>query len=239
MKYIAHRGASVERQENTLDSLILAAHLGAYACECDIRKTADGVFVLFHDQTLERFTGTPDLVEKLTARQMCEKLEAVGCKLTLFSELKSKDFGDSFVLCDIGNDYWECNDRFFQMLAESSVRVICGVHAVKEARLASKYFPPEQILAFMQGDTVSLAVEFQRAGAGIIRLWENWLDHITPADVKKGCEGVEVWIMSNHPKTRLDGSEESLLRLQSLGADGVLLNDIRMACEFGKRQENR
>ncbi len=57
MKFIAHRGASKEKLENTIDSLILAAEMGAYAAECDIRKTSDGVFVLFHDTDLKRLTG--------------------------------------------------------------------------------------------------------------------------------------------------------------------------------------
>ncbi len=41
MKFIAHRGASKEKLENTIDSLILAAEIGAYAAECDIRMATE------------------------------------------------------------------------------------------------------------------------------------------------------------------------------------------------------
>ena len=40
IKFIAHRGASVEAQENTLEAIRLGATLGAYACEADLRITA-------------------------------------------------------------------------------------------------------------------------------------------------------------------------------------------------------
>lgn len=235
MKYIAHRGASVEAQENTRDAIRLAAKLGAYACECDLRKTADSQIVLFHDNSLKRLTGASSLVKDLTVSQMRELLRTADKALTLFCELSAEDLGNSFVLCDIGNDGWECDDAFFAMLRSAPVRVICGVHQVAEAHLASKYFPPEQILAFMQGDTVSLAKEFFEAGAGIIRLWENQLDRITPADLKCACPDAEVWIMSHDPKTKHNGSEESLAKLERLGADGVLLNDIRLAIEYDKK----
>ena len=58
MKLIAHRGASLERPENSLESLILASELGAYAVECDVRATADGEYVLFHDDNLARLGGS-------------------------------------------------------------------------------------------------------------------------------------------------------------------------------------
>ena len=54
MKYIAHRGASLIRQENTVESLVCGAELGAYAVECDIRVTADGRYIIFHDPDLAR-----------------------------------------------------------------------------------------------------------------------------------------------------------------------------------------
>ena len=54
MKFVAHRGASIEAQENTLEALRLGARLGAYACECDIRVTKDKSYVLFHDSDLVR-----------------------------------------------------------------------------------------------------------------------------------------------------------------------------------------
>src|SRR5829696_8554802 len=53
---IAHRGAPGSAPENTMPAFQLAARQGADAFELDVRLTADGVPVVFHDLTLERTT---------------------------------------------------------------------------------------------------------------------------------------------------------------------------------------
>lgn len=55
-RVIGHRGAAGSAPENTLESLRAAARLGARCVEFDAKLTADGVVVLFHDETLERTT---------------------------------------------------------------------------------------------------------------------------------------------------------------------------------------
>lgn len=65
---VGHRGAcrtqdACGASENSLESIRLAEALGAQAVELDVRVTADGVPVLFHDERL-----TPDLVRGLHCR---------------------------------------------------------------------------------------------------------------------------------------------------------------------------
>ena len=60
---MAHRGASADCPENTLSSIKEAAKQGAPVVEFDVRETSDGVLVLFHDRTFERFTGKKNTVE--------------------------------------------------------------------------------------------------------------------------------------------------------------------------------
>ena len=62
----AHRGASEYAPENTMSSFYLGLHMGANGIETDIRKTKDGVLVLFHDKTLERVMDREGQVEDLT-----------------------------------------------------------------------------------------------------------------------------------------------------------------------------
>ncbi|HYI60672.1 MAG TPA: glycerophosphodiester phosphodiesterase [Acidimicrobiales bacterium] len=50
---IAHRGASVAHRENTVAAFAAAGPLGADAVELDARRTADGVIVVHHDDTLD------------------------------------------------------------------------------------------------------------------------------------------------------------------------------------------
>lgn len=53
---VAHRGVPKELAENTLASFALAIEQGADMLETDLRFTADGEIVLFHDETVERTT---------------------------------------------------------------------------------------------------------------------------------------------------------------------------------------
>lgn len=61
----AHRGASRDRAENTLEAFALALEVGANALETDCRVTADGVVALVHDETLLRVAGRQERVDAL------------------------------------------------------------------------------------------------------------------------------------------------------------------------------
>jgi len=53
----AHRGASEYCPENTMLSFYTGVYMGANGIETDVRRTKDGVLVLFHDKTPERVCG--------------------------------------------------------------------------------------------------------------------------------------------------------------------------------------
>lgn len=59
---IGHRGASGHRPENTLAAFIQALEMGADAIELDVRRSADGQWVVFHDDSLERTTNGQGIV---------------------------------------------------------------------------------------------------------------------------------------------------------------------------------
>lgn len=60
---VAHRGGAGLAPENTLAAFDRAHALGADVVELDVRLTADGVVVVFHDETTDRITGAPGTVE--------------------------------------------------------------------------------------------------------------------------------------------------------------------------------
>ena len=62
----AHRGASAYAPENTMAAFRLGVAMGANGIETDIRRTRDGVPVLFHDESLLRLTGTDRKIVDLT-----------------------------------------------------------------------------------------------------------------------------------------------------------------------------
>jgi hypothetical protein len=69
---IVHRGASAFAPENTLEAYAAAMDQGADGCEIDLRRTRDGVIVLFHDDMLDQLTPAFGVVGDLTYRQLLD-----------------------------------------------------------------------------------------------------------------------------------------------------------------------
>lgn len=63
---IVHRGAAAFATENTLEAYAAAMDYGADGCEVDVRRTADGVLVLFHDDMLDHLTDGFGTVNGIT-----------------------------------------------------------------------------------------------------------------------------------------------------------------------------
>lgn len=62
---VAHRGASSDLAEHTLDAYVRAVDSGADALECDVRLTRDGHLVCVHDRTVNRTSDGRGVVSEL------------------------------------------------------------------------------------------------------------------------------------------------------------------------------
>ena len=67
---LAHRGASGERRENTLEAFRYAAGLGADAVELDVRATADGQLAVIHNARVRAGLRGLRRVSELTLAQL-------------------------------------------------------------------------------------------------------------------------------------------------------------------------
>ena len=75
---IAHRGASGELLENTLEACLRAVALGAPMLEVDVQLAADGELMVVHDWDLRRLAADRRLVERLTAAELGAVALALG-----------------------------------------------------------------------------------------------------------------------------------------------------------------
>jgi glycerophosphoryl diester phosphodiesterase len=69
---VAHRGASAQAPENTMEAFRLGVEAGADAIELDVHLTADGQLAVIHDDTLDRTTDRTGAIRDLTMDQVRE-----------------------------------------------------------------------------------------------------------------------------------------------------------------------
>jgi glycerophosphoryl diester phosphodiesterase len=67
---MAHRGGAIEHLENSMPAFEACVAMGYRYLETDVRVTADGVLVVFHDASLERVTDQKGRVEHLSWEQV-------------------------------------------------------------------------------------------------------------------------------------------------------------------------
>lgn len=67
---MAHRGATAFGVENSLGACVAALDYGADGCAVDLRRTRDGVLILFHDDTLDRLTDGFGRVDQASYREL-------------------------------------------------------------------------------------------------------------------------------------------------------------------------
>ncbi|MGK5171741.1 glycerophosphodiester phosphodiesterase [Geodermatophilus sp. CPCC 205761] len=67
---MAHRGGAIEHLENSLPAFEACVALGYRYLETDVRVTADGVPIVFHDAVLDRVTDRTGRVDQLPWREI-------------------------------------------------------------------------------------------------------------------------------------------------------------------------
>ena len=96
---ISHRGIATEAPENTLPAYELAAKKGFKYVETDIRATADGVWVLTHDNSLKRMTGFSGKCEQMTFKEVRSHPVIKGAGAKKYKNLLTPSFEEYLGVC--------------------------------------------------------------------------------------------------------------------------------------------
>lgn len=141
---IAHRGASEQARENTLESFERAIAIGADAIECDIRRTACGTIVVHHDPVVEGSTMPIALQDYREVRRRAANAgyeiptldQAVAMcagRIALDIELKESGYEEAVVAQVL--DRYSADHAIFKSFRDSTVARVRQIDSALQAGL--------------------------------------------------------------------------------------------------------
>lgn len=229
----AHRGASEYLPENTLLAFYTGIYMGANGIETDVRRTKDGVLVLFHDKTLERVTGDPRRVEECTLEELmtldvqkngfCDKIVVFEDFLGKFAfrditfAIELKGEGVERDTADLLRKYGLLEKAVITSFKLDYLKNFISYAPEFEFGLLTKEVTPE-----LEADLLSLGAT-----------------EICPLATTLTAEDVEKWHeMGFRVRAWGVGSEETMKRVYDLGADGMTCNFPDKLNEYIKSKQH-
>lgn len=226
---LAHRGGGREAAENSLSAFRNAAELGFTHFETDIRATADGKVMVFHDANLNRVTDRVGRISALPYAEVKRAKIGGGDRIMRLDDLLD-EFPDKFINIDVKDDH--TIDSFVTLVRRRKVQeriCIATFSATRLRRLraalgdsvASSLAPPEvgSLMAysrmgpFSRLATVALPkqaacvqVPVSRGGVSIVN--KGFVAAAHRRNLK-----VHVWTIND---------EATMRRLLDLGVDGIV-----------------
>ncbi len=97
--FIAHRGASTLAPENSLPAFRLAGEYGYWGAECDASVTKDGVWVLMHDQSVDRMTNGRGPVDSFTLEEIRKLKIDAGANGRFYTDLQVPTLEEFLQIC--------------------------------------------------------------------------------------------------------------------------------------------
>lgn len=96
---VAHRGYRAVAPENTAPAFEEAGKAGFWGAECDVYRTADGVWVVSHDTNTYRMMNKTATVEKKTYDELMEMTVDNGSNIENYPDLKFCSLEDYLSIC--------------------------------------------------------------------------------------------------------------------------------------------
>lgn len=99
---IAHRGFSFLAPENTLSAFRYAVDAGFFGIEMDLQLTSDGIWVICHDETVDRTSSGTGSISAMTLAQL--KALDFGSKYSqIFKDERIPTLDEALMVCKLGN----------------------------------------------------------------------------------------------------------------------------------------
>lgn len=226
---VAHRGASSGHSENSTAAFEAAIAAGASAIETDVRRTADGVFVCHHDETLRRTAGVDRAIADVSfaelrrlapgaALPLADVLEGLRGRINLLLDVKLRAEADLVSLMDVLGGFG----------VDDSVAV--GVRSLAIQHLVGRLGPGLVQLGLLEDPADN--AQFVAAAGRWVRLWERDVSAASVAAIQALGAPVLVMVGGNGTGRAVgDIDRDGVAALRRHGVDGLMLNDPGLALE--------
>ena len=212
---IGHRGAAGHAPENTLAAIHKGIGLGVDFVEIDVRRTADDVLVVLHDQTVDRTTNGTGRVDQLSLADL-KKLDAgSGEGIPTLEDVLKAVAGRAGLMLELK----------VKGMAQQAVEAVCGAGFRDPVIYASflhdeltqvRVVAPEAALLALFGRMSQVPVSrLVRHGPSHVGLWH---ETVTRRHIEKFHQaGLLVFVYTAD-------SPGDIRRALSVGVDGVISN---------------
>ena len=233
---IAHRAGGTMASENSLEGLEQAIAHNCYASETDVQRTADGYYIINHDDTFYRLTGVNKKPEDLTMAQIRqlrindttgngqqlpvvtieEMLDTIKGREKLFIELKGPTAD--------------------QQMADDIVAIVREKDCVDDVALISlKYDVISYIeTTYPEFETGTLFFagigNFATMNCDMLLMEEELTDSDRIVQAHNADKQAIVWTVN---------TEEGMNKYMKLGADGIITDEVDLAQQVQEKLRNR
>ena len=202
----AHRGGAIEHLENSMPAFEACVSLGYRYLETDVRATADGVLVAFHDSDLERTTGRTGRLEQLPWSEVATA--RIGGREPLVRLVRRMKVADRLCLASFSDARLAAARRLFGPAMCTSL----GPRGVAALRLSS-YSPRAAGLVRINAGCAQVPLHL--GGRALVD------ERFVTAAHARGLQ-VHVWTVD---------TEEEATTLLDLGVDGIMTDRPAMLRE--------
>jgi glycerophosphoryl diester phosphodiesterase len=217
----AHRGASTDAPENTLEALSLAIDEGADYVEIDVRLTADGQVVLMHDASTDRTSNENMLISDSTYDQLCQLdigswfSEAyAGTQIATLQEAIELCKGKVLMNIEIKpvNGSGELEDTVAEIITEYNMESQCVVTSFNEhSLLRVKAFNPDIVTGYIY--TVGYDNDRDYEAMDVLSIDSRYLSKALVTGAHEKGIRVFAWTVNDKSEMR---------RMIALGVDSII-----------------